>query len=90
MGRVTPVFASVVALLLELLMLRVEEALAHERDRAEQRDRIAAAAAAAAAERDVQRDRRAHDLQAAPRIGDRADLRLVDRRRRRSRARSGP
>ena len=64
-------------------MLRVEEALADERDRAEERHGISAAAAAALTkrERDVQRDRGPHDLQAAPRIGHGPDLRLVERRR---------
>ena len=66
-------------------MLRVQEALTDERDRAKERHRVAATTAAAAArserQRDVQRDRRPHDLKPASRVRHGADLRFVRRRR---------
>ena len=68
-----------VALLGGNLMLRVEEALAHERDRAEKRHGVAAPAPAARRELDVQGYRGAHDLQAAAVVPDVANLRLVYR-----------
>ena len=79
-GRATPVFSLLVALLLELLMLRVEEALADERDRSEERHRIAAAAAAAlpSASETCSATGVRTTCRPAPRIGHGADLRLVE------------
>ena len=62
-----------------LVMLRVQEGLAHERDDAEQRLRVPGAARPIH-QRDVQRDRRLHHVQAPPLVGDVPDLRLVVRR----------
>jgi len=60
----------------ELLVLRVDEVLAHERDVSHQRAGIPAASGAGV-HRDVQRNRRANDLQALSDVSDGAYLRII-------------
>ena len=75
-----PRFHALISIDRRLVMLPVQKRLSNERDDTHQRGGIAVAARALR-ERDVQRDRRADDDEAAARIGDGADLRILFGRR---------